>query len=510
MTIGRDFETNLSSGFQDHALVLILDFISKSAAERPWHRAQDLPHCGMASSYQGSRFTGWIIALSLPLAGFSGLAASRADVIQSVTSATEYLDGISTNGGFVGIYSIDLKQRFGEAVYEKASDDEIWVQAPGTPTVGQVYLRLHRVTALDPFLTMARKIGRALAWGQSLEGGWDHRVDVSGLTDESVRPNRQPGRGSFDDRISQGALEFLMALDQVLDEAWLEESVQLGIDFVRSAQFSNGAWPQWFPLRGGYHDHFTFNDHAINDCIAVMLKAHRVYGDPRCLESALRGGAFIRLSQVGEPQAGWAQQYSHDLRPAWARRFEPPGVCSAVTVNNLRTLLELFLESGDQGFLEPFESALDWLGRSQLRPDQISTLKFPLAGDREQKLWARLYEEGSNRPIYGDREVGDEVFYDLDAISERERNSYGWQGSYGVNAITVLWAEIQQTGPSRWRQIERQRRVRVRKSSTTDAAVDAILRGQDAEGRWTREGKIYIGDFVSNLTVLTDYLEMSQ
>ena len=74
----------------------------------------------MVGSHQGSRFTGWIIALSLPLAGFSTLAASRADVIQSVTSATEYLDGISTNGGFVGIYSIDLKQRFGEAVHEKA------------------------------------------------------------------------------------------------------------------------------------------------------------------------------------------------------------------------------------------------------------------------------------------------------------------------------------------------------------------------------------------------------
>jgi hypothetical protein len=61
-------------------------------------------------------------------------------------NASAYFQSISTLGGYVGIYSIDLKQRYGEAVYEKAKASEIWVQPPGTPSVGECFLRAYRLT----------------------------------------------------------------------------------------------------------------------------------------------------------------------------------------------------------------------------------------------------------------------------------------------------------------------------------------------------------------------------
>ena len=54
----------------------------------------------------------------------------------ALAKAATFLQSISTHGGYVGIYSHDLQQRYGEGLYEKARAEEIWVQPPGTPSVG--------------------------------------------------------------------------------------------------------------------------------------------------------------------------------------------------------------------------------------------------------------------------------------------------------------------------------------------------------------------------------------
>ena len=259
----------------------------------------------------------------------------------ALVKAAAYLQSISTNGGYVGIYSLDLQQRYGEGLYEKTSTGEIWVQPPGTPSVGKALLRAHRVTDDAQYLTAARAAGLALAWGQHAVSGWDHRVDISALAPD-IPPQKADGHCSLDDRITQGALGFLMDLDDTLDEDWLTVAIDLGLRYMLESQYPNGGWPQWYPLRGGYHDHYTFNDNAINDCIAVLLEAHHRYGRPELLAAARKGGDFIILSQGQLPQAGWAQQYDQDLKPTWARKYEPPAICSAVTARNIRTLIDLY------------------------------------------------------------------------------------------------------------------------------------------------------------------------
>lgn len=109
----------------------------------------------------------------------------------ALAKAVTYLQSISTKGGYLGIYSLDLQQRYGEGLYEKARAEEIWVQPPGTPSVGKALLRAHRVTGDAQYLTAARAAGLALAWGQQSVGGWDHRVDVSALTPDAP-PQKKP------------------------------------------------------------------------------------------------------------------------------------------------------------------------------------------------------------------------------------------------------------------------------------------------------------------------------
>lgn len=452
-----------------------------------------------------------LIGIGSPLCAGEAETAARART--ALRQATEFLRSISTNGGYVGRYSLDLEQRFGEAEYEQAGNTEIWVEPPGTPTVGETFLRSYRLTAEERYLKAARDVGRALAWGQRAEGGWDHRVDVSHLSPESAEPDRRSGHCTFDDDISQAPARFLMNLDEEIDEPWLTGSIQLALDFVRTAQFDNGAWPQWSPLRGGYHDYYTFNDNAINDCIRVMLEAHRRYGRPEALDSARRGGEFIIASQRPAPQPGWAQQYSHDMEPARARRFEPPGICSAVTARNIRTLVDLYLHTGDETFLEPIPAAIDWLDRSRLAPDQFSPVEVGDPQDRDRPVWARLYEVGTNKPIYGDRTDGPAVIYDVNQVSRRELTSYGWQGSFGIPAAIRYYRNVREQGREKWLQkrdrslTEAQRRQR---AEALEPRVRRIIAEQDDEGRWVTDDRLLIGTFVRNMDLLCDYLHVTE
>ena len=415
-------------------------------------------------------------------------------VRKGLARATAFIRKTSVRGGYLGISSLDLQKRYGEAVYEKAKPTEIWVQPPGTPSVGEVFLHAFRVTGDDTYFLAARDAGRALAWGQRLVGGWDHRVDVAHLDPRDTkaqRVKRKKGQCTFDDDISQGALTFLIELDDVAEEPWLTETVKLGIDHLLESQFDNGAWPQWYPLRGGYHDYYTFNDAAINDCIRVALLAGDRYKRVDCLVAALSGADFIIASQLEGPQAGWAQQYTHDLKPAPARAFEPAAVCSAVTARNIGTLMDVDIETKKAEYLAPIEPALAWLMKSRLPNGK----------------WARFYELETNRPIYGDRDG--KVYYRLDQISAERRLGYSWESGFGVESARRQYRRLKVRGDERdlAGQATRYDFVLQREHRRGLAPrVREILDALDEQGRWVRDGHIHIGDFVRNATVLCEYL----
>lgn len=412
----------------------------------------------------------------------------------AMRKAADYFRSISTNGGYVGIYSLDLAKRYGESFYEKAKPTEIWVQPPGTPTVGQCYLRAWQVTGDKYYFDAARDVARALVWGQRRIGGWDHRVDVAHLKPEAKAPVRKEGRCTFDDNITQGALKFLIDADSAIDDHWLTDGIELGLEFMQKSQFANGAWPQWYPLRGGYHDYYTFNDNAINDCIDVMLKAHRVYGRQEYLACARRGGDFILASQLAEPQAGWAQQYGRDMKPAWARSFEPPGVCSLSTARNIRTLVQLYLYTKDEKYLAAIPAAIEWLEDSKIGPN----------------LWARVYEVGTNRPVYGDREDGNKVHYDYDKISTKERTSYAWQGEYGLRSAVSYYRRCKTIGARRDGAKPASQQVLRQRAKKAEPSAKKAVAALDQKGRWTNGETITCESFVQNFRLLCTYLDAAQ
>lgn len=408
-------------------------------------------------------------------------------VKNTMQKATAFIRSISTKGGYVGMYSVDLKKRYGEGFYELALPNDIFTQYPGTPAMGECFLRAYKITGDEDYLGAAYDAGRALAWGQKAEGGWNHLVDVSHLHSHSKIPDRVHGDCTFDDNISQGSLMFLMDLDQSIDAEWLTESIDLGLNFMLESQAENGAWPQWYPSIGSYHDYWTFNDDAINSCIQVMMRAYQQYQKPEYLESVKKAGDFIIAAQFDAPQAGWAQQYKHDMTPGWARRFEPPGVCSKVTASTIKSLTEIYFFTKDEKYLKPIPEAIKWLKDSKM----------------ENGEWARIYEMKTNKPIYGQH---DRIVHYL---ASEGRSDYSFHGTFGIDR-TIDYCNKVLKEKSNYQEKAMTPTARDAKIDNMMKSIQKSIALLDDRGRWVDhvQQMINLEDFVNNMNLFCEYLEL--
>jgi hypothetical protein len=322
----------------------------------------------------------------------------REQVAASLEQGVAFFHTINSHGGYVYHVTPDLSQRWGEGPKDA---DTIEVQPPGTPAVGQSFLRAYQATGSKQALAAAREAAAALIRGQNKHGGWDHTINFADLSNETV---------SFDDNQSQSAISFLLALNRVVSDESISGAVQRALEMMGKTQLDNGGWPHLYPPRGNYHDYATFNDGGINDCIRVMIEAYRLNQHDPGIERSLRKVArFMMISQLPPPQPGWAQQYNEFLQPAWARTFEPPSVCPAVTVRNIQTLIDLYVALGDETLLEPIPDALRWLEEIRLPNGK----------------WARFVELGTNKALYFDR--GRVRVQSIEQLHPERRTGYGYE-----------------------------------------------------------------------------------
>src|SRR4051812_6602057 len=171
----------------------------------------------------------------------------RANAQTAMRKAAEYYrNKVALRGGYVYYYSPDLKLRYGEGI---ATPTQIWVQPPGTPTVGLAYLAAYRATGDKFYLDAAREAGEALIYGQLKSGGWQNCIDFDPKGRVNLYRNGKGGgqnNSTLDDNISQSAIRFMARLDEALEfnDATVYESAAIALDALLNAQFANGAFPQ--------------------------------------------------------------------------------------------------------------------------------------------------------------------------------------------------------------------------------------------------------------------------
>lgn len=376
----------------------------------------------------------------------------REEAISTAIRALTAMQSYQKNGGWVSAYSLGQGVLWGENL--PVTDDFITVQYPATPATAGIFLRAGQVLDDSRWIDVAREAHTALRKLQSPEGGFPH---------EGAPAKGHASHGSFDDGVTTGALDFFIAWWHYTGMPEDRAAVDRIGAFILSAQYpDSGGWPQSFPPPQSYGRCITFNDGNFSNIITSLFRLNKETGDSRYREAALRGGECILKLQGGDGESIWAQQYDPEtLEPAWARKFEPPGYTPAESAGVCDTLLEFIAETGDPRYLESLRRALAWYDHHRL----------------ENGRYARLYEPGTQRPVYGRRDVAEKV-YDVAQACE----GYAWQGDWYPKAASDEFAALSTEGIERW---QKGYAARVPSStSPNEATVDAICRELSPEGFW--------------------------
>ncbi|MBI1317950.1 MAG: hypothetical protein GC168_03240 [Candidatus Hydrogenedens sp.] len=401
-----------------------------------------------------------ILAVALGL-----LAISPATLAQTPTQdetraaldkALTAMAGQQRNGGWGNSVTVDGSALRGE--HDLIASDWITLQPPATPKVAGVFLRAARLLGSDPWEGVVMKARDAIMALQTEEGGFPHEGDPAAHSHRS---------GTFDDDTTTACINFLLDWAQYSEKPGALDPVTRGAAFIEAAQYHCGGWPQYFPPpRRGYQRDVTLNDNVMRNVIFTLLRLHREPVIAGTLECAKRGGECLIRLQGGEGERIWAQQYDPDtLEPSWARKFEPPGYSPAESVGACDALIELYLETGEDRFLAPLPDAFAWYDDESHR---LPNGKF-----------ARLYEPGTHRPVYGRRDVAEKVYDFANATG-----GYGWQAEWYPHAAKAAYDRIQEIGRDAYLE-ERAaaRAVQPTAASLAERATQAIA-AMNADGLW--------------------------
>ena len=329
------------------------------------------------------------------------------DAEQTMLKATRFMvEKVSTNGGYVWYYLPDFSRQWGEM---EAYKTMIWLQDPGTISMGHLFLDAFRATGNEYYYQAAQKAANAIIWGQSNEGGWNYMIDFAG--DRSLKEwyntigkngwrleefQHYYGNSTFDDDITSDAARFLLRMYLEKLDPTYKPALDKAISFVLKSQYPNGGWPQRYPLKydfnkEGHPDYtsfYTFNDDVIWENTHFLIQCYLSLGEERFLDPIRRGMDFYLISQDG--CGAWGQQLNKNMETAGARTYEPAAFLPSTTCENAMLLLKFYQYTGDKKYLVHVLDAIRWLEMVKLSADQVE-------GERTHPTFV---EPGTNKPIY--------------------------------------------------------------------------------------------------------------
>jgi PelA/Pel-15E family pectate lyase len=250
---------------------------------------------------------------------------------------------------------------------------------------------------------------------------------------------------TIDNKATTREINALVKAFKITGNAAYLKAAEKGIDYLLTAQYANGGWPQYYPDNSLYRAEITYNDDAIVEVLTIMLNISTKANDFEVVNSsyikkssdAIKKGIDCilktQIKQNGEPTI-WAAQYDQNtLQPAKARAFEPASLSTSESVGIIRFLMKLKNPSPE--VKSSIVNAVKWFDKTK-----IAGFKFEkpaggndrvLIADPTSIIWARFYDLQTNEPVFGDRD--NKVYKNVADISFERRNSYGWYGTWGNN-----------------------------------------------------------------------------
>ena len=263
-------------------------------------------------------------------------------------------------------------------------------------------------------------------------------------------------------------------------------SAKHGIEYLLTAQYPNGGWPQVYPLEGGYHNAITINDGAqieTTEVLEAAARGARATSEPDAVDpemaaamqrigrnlpeehtttedwsfvpAPLRARAkaavaksldVILKTQVhlasapGQPKTLtiWGQQYDPlTLEPCSARNYEMASLSSGESAGVMEYLMAL--DHPSPQVVRAVTAAATWFEAHKIM-GYIFTGGRNTPGGRHLEakegagpIWSRYYALDTQKPIFGDRDKS--IHDDVMDISLERRNGYAWYGNGPAKAL---------------------------------------------------------------------------
>lgn len=217
-----------------------------------------------------------------------------------------------------------------------------------------------------------------------------------------------------------------------------------GLDYILEAQYDNGGWPQYYPLRKGYYSHITYNDDSMVNIMNFLseIKNGTNYYSVKPTKSQLEkvNEAFKRgidcilktqYKQNGVLTAWCAQHDEFTLEPANARSFELKSLSGAESAPIVMLLMSI--ENPSAEVVNAVNSAVAWFEKVKItgaEKDKIYNSIVKIVDKRMipdssvPAIWARFMNLEDNKPFFCDRDGVKK--WALEDIGDERRNGYAW------------------------------------------------------------------------------------
>jgi pectinesterase len=294
-------------------------------------------------------------------------------------------------------------------------------------------------------------------------GGWPKNIEMhKPLTDsqkDSLASKKSVNDAIFDNGATTQEMLFLAKVYKQTRDERLRDAFNRGLNFILEAQYDNGGWPMFYPLKGKYYNRITFNDNAMVNLLKVLkdICTRQPYYDDLVTDDVValaktaydKGVQCILDAQIvknGKKTVWCAQHDEVTLEPAYGRPFEHPSFSGAESKEIILFLMDI--ENPSPEVIDAVKSGVEWLDNHRIKDKKIET--FVNENGRNDRrivdapgapdLWARFYHLELEVPIFGDYKTPPEILFDMaDIIDPARRYGYHFYGTWNETLISELY-----------------------------------------------------------------------
>ena len=296
---------------------------------------------------------------------------------------------------------------------------------------------------------------------QRASGGWykqfrtkafDYNVEFSATDKAQIADEVKKGAATIDNEATTKEIKYLVKAYKKFNNPNYLAAAENGIRYLLMAQYKNGGWPQYYPVKGLYRAEITYNDNAMLNALRVMQNVATKQNDfdvvnlelvEPCANAVNKGIDCILKTQikVNGKLTAWCQQYDETtLLPAKARAYELPSISCGESVGLVEFLMAQ--PNPSQQMKDAVNAAITWFQASKIQGYKFVSVPAPgtpkgrdrkLVADSTSVIWARYYDIETNKPFFCDRDGVKK--YSIQDIGYERRNGYAWYGTWPVRLL---------------------------------------------------------------------------